>query len=42
MANSTYLPTETQNRVVLTIIFVIPVLIIILGVAIWTYRIKRK
>lgn len=42
MANSTYLPTQTQNNIVLTIIFVVPVLIIIIGVAIWTYRTKRK
>lgn len=42
MANSTYLPTESENRIVITIIFIVPVLIIIIGVIIGSYRRKRK
>jgi ABC-type uncharacterized transport system involved in gliding motility auxiliary subunit len=42
MANSTYTPTETQNRIVLTIIFAVPLVIIFAGIVIWNYRQKRK
>ncbi len=42
MANSTYLPTENENRIVITIIFIVPILIIIVGVIIGSYRRKRK
>lgn len=42
MASSTYMPTDTQNNIVLTIIFVVPVLIIIVGIFVWSYRKRRK
>jgi len=42
MSTSTYLPTENQNRIVLAIIFVVPILIIVKGIIIWNYRRKRK
>lgn len=42
MANSTYTPTETQNRVVITLIFAVPIAIIAVGIAIGAYRKKRK
>lgn len=42
MANSTYMPTETQNRVVITLIFTVPLVIIVIGIAIGIYRKKRK
>lgn len=41
MSSSTYTPTETQNTVVLVIIFVIPIFVIILGIIVWNIR-KRK
>lgn len=42
MASSTYLPTETQNRIVVTIIFAVPCIIITIGIIIGAYRKKRK
>lgn len=42
MASSTYMPTEVQNRIVLAIIFLIPLVIIIIGIIVWNYRKKRK
>ena len=42
MASSTYLPTQTQDNIVITIIFLVPILIILIGIAVWTYRKKRK
>ena len=42
MASSTYTPTENQNIIVLSIVFGVPVLIIIIGVVIWHQRKKRK
>lgn len=42
MAGATYMATENQNRVVLVIIFIIPIVIIITGIVIWHYRKKRK
>ncbi len=37
-----YEVTETQNRIVLTIIFTVPVVIIILGIVIWILRRRKK
>ena len=34
--------TENQNRVVLAIIFTIPIVIILVGILVWRYRKKRK
>lgn len=42
MANSTYAPTQTENRIVLTVIFLVPILIILAGIFIWNMRKKRK
>lgn len=42
MATSTYTPTEVQNRIVVTIIFAIPLIIIVVGIVIWRYRKMRK
>lgn len=42
MATSTYAPTQTQNRIVLIVIFVVPLLIIVTGIVIWKYRKMRK
>ena len=42
MASSTYLPTEAQNRIVVTIIFAVPCIIIAIGIIIGAYRKKRK
>ena len=41
-ATFVYTPTEQQTRIVLTIIFVIPAFIIISGIIIWRYRMKKK
>lgn len=41
MSSSTYTPTETQNTIVLIIIFIVPLVIIILGIIVWNIR-KRK
>lgn len=42
MANSTYTPTESQNRIVITLIFAVPLAIIAIGIIIGAYRKKRK
>lgn len=41
MSSSTYTPTETQNNIVLAIIFIVPIVIIIAGIIVWNYR-KHK
>ncbi len=38
----TYTPTELQNIIIITIIFAIPVLIIIIGIAVWVARRRKK
>lgn len=42
MANSTYLPTQDENRVVIIITFMVPIIIITIGIMIGSYRKKRK
>ena len=42
MATSTYTPTQSQNRIVVLTIFLVPVFIIIIGIVIWKYRKMRK
>lgn len=42
MANSTYTPTEAQNRVVITLVFSVPIIIIFIGIMVGVYRKKRK
>lgn len=44
MAGTSYVftATETQNRVVLAIVFVVPVVIILIGILVWRHRKKRK
>ncbi len=42
MATSTYTPTEVQNRIVLAVIFAVPLVIIIVGIIVWKYRKMRK
>lgn len=42
MANSTYMPTEKQNAIVMTIILTVPIIIILIGITISAYRKKRK
>lgn len=42
MANSTYLPTEKQNAIVMTIITTVPIIIILIGITVSAYRKKRK
>lgn len=42
MSSSTYTPTSLENRVVVTIIFIVPILIIFAGIIVWNYRRKRK
>ena len=39
---SAYTVTEQQNLIILSIIFVIPVVIIILGIVIWQIRRRKK
>ena len=39
---STYTVTEQQNIIILSIIFAIPVLIVIIGIIIWQYRRRKK
>ena len=39
---STYTVTEQQQAIVLTIIFAIPVLIIVAGLVIWQVRRRKK
>ena len=41
MSTSTYAPTQKENTIVLTIIFAVPVLIILIGIFVGIYR-KRK
>ena len=41
MSTATYTPTEQQNAIVLTIVYAVPILIIIIGIFVGTYR-KRK
>ncbi len=42
MANSTYTPTDMQNKIVLSIIFIVPVVIVLVGIVIARFRRKRK
>lgn len=42
MANSTYLPTDQENAIIMTIIFTVPIIIILIGITISAYRKKRK
>lgn len=42
LANSTYLPTEKQNAIVMTIITTVPIIIILIGITISAYRKRRK
>lgn len=39
--NISYTVTEAQNKIILLIIFIIPIIIIVIGIIIWQYR-KRK
>ena len=38
----TYTPTEAQNTIILMIIFIIPVVIIIVGITVWQVRRRKK
>lgn len=38
----TYTATELQHKVIMAIIFIIPLLIIILGIVVWQFRIRKK
>ncbi len=40
--SSTFTPTEKQNIIVLIVIFIIPILIIIIGIIVWNYRKHKK
>lgn len=42
MSSSTYSPTEKQDKVVKVVIFSVPVIIMLVGIAIWKQRRKRK
>lgn len=42
MASSTYQPTGTQNIIVTVIVFAVPVVIIIIGIVVWSLRKRRK
>ncbi len=42
MANSTYLPTQSENRIVILITFMVPISIMIVGILVGSYRKKRK
>lgn len=42
MANSTYMPTQKQNAIVMSIIVGVPIIIILVGIVITAYRKKRK
>ncbi len=42
MASSTYQPTQIQNVIVTTIVFAVPVIIIIIGIVVWSLRKRRK
>lgn len=41
MKNTTYAATVNENRIILTIIFAVPIIIIIIGIVVWNIR-KRK
>ena len=38
----TYTATETENRIILTIIFAIPLVIIVAGIIVWQIRRRKK
>ena len=38
----TYTATETENRVILAIIFIVPVVIIVAGIVVWIIRRRKK
>ena len=38
----TYTATETENRTILAIIFIVPLVIIIAGVVVWIVRKRKK
>ena len=38
----TYTATETENRIILAIIFAVPVIIMIIGIVVWIKRRRRK
>lgn len=42
MSAATYMPTETQNTIVMIVIFIVPLIIIIAGIIVWNLRKKRK
>lgn len=42
MSSSTYAPTAQQHRIVMTIIFLIPILIIVLGIVVWQLRRRKR
>lgn len=39
---TTYTVTQSQNVIILTIIFAIPIMIIIIGIIVWIYRRRKK
>lgn len=41
-SSETYTVTEEQNTIILTIIFVVPVLIMVLGIGVWILRRKKR
>lgn len=41
MSSATYAPTEKEHRVVMSIIFLVPLLIIVAGIVVWQLRRKR-
>lgn len=42
MSTSTYAPTDHEHAVVMTIIFAVPVVIIILGIVVWQLRRRKR
>ena len=42
MSAATYAPTETQNKIVLAIIFIMPVIFIVIGIVVAIVRRRRK
>ena len=42
MSTSTYAPTKEQNRIVIMIIFVIPIAIIVSGIVVWNLRRRKR
>lgn len=42
MSSSTYAPTEEEHRVVMVIIFAVPVLIIVIGIVVWQLRRRKR